>query len=312
MEISYLRRKEIDIDKWNTCIESNLETASVSAMSWYLDACCSDWGALIMGDYRTVIPLPLRKKFGIAYVYPPFFAPRLGVLGEKITASELDTALHFASKKFKWIDLIFSPDTDINTSNYQCFTHRVCTLDLQNSYDVLQKNYHKKHIYNCNRSQEGHLTFVQNANIEDVISLFSRNMGENKQVGYRAKDYRELKDLVVLLQSKNAIEVVGVEDNEKKLCAGAFFTHRFGKYNFLFSGREQTKIQNRSMYFLLDNFILQHAQSAVSLQINGSNNDQLAKFYAGFGTQEHQSHQITIEKLPIFLKKVLFIYRKLR
>ena len=312
MKITYLHRKEIDEDKWNACIESNLETASLSAMSWYLDACCINWGALVIDDYRTVIPLPLRKKFGIEYVYPPFFAPRLGVLGEKITASELDTVLHFASKHFKYMDILFSPDTDINTSNYQCFTHRACILDLQNSYDVLHKNYHKKHIYNCKRSQEGHLTFVQNADIDDVISLFSRNMGANKQVGYKAKDYRELKNLIVFLQKKNAVEIIGAEDNEKRLRAGAFFTHRFGKYNFLFSGREQTKIQNRSMYFLLDNFIRRHAQSALCLQINGSNNDQLAKFYAGFGTQPQQSRQLITENLPHFFKKMLFIYRKMR
>ncbi len=312
MEITYLQRNAIDTEKWDACIGSNPETASISAMSWYLDICCKDWGGLVLGDYRSVIPLPFRKKYGINYVYPPFFAPRLGVLGEKITALELDNALNLASDYFKWIELVFSPDTDINISHYRCFPHRVCTLDLQLPYTVLQQRYHSKHVYNCRKAQEGHLTFFENADINAVISLFIHNMGRNKNVGYGTKDYRELKDLIIFLQRKNAVKVVGVKDNEGKLCAGAFFTYGFGKYNFLFSGREQTKVQNRSMYFLLDNFIRQHAESAICLQINGSNNDQLARFYAGFGTQEHQSYQLTVENLNFFERKVLSIYRKLR
>ena len=101
MDIVFLLRDKIDTNKWNKCVESNIETASLSAMSWYLDVCCKDWGALIFDDYRSVIPLPCRKKYGIKYVYPPFFAPRLGVLGGKITASDLEKALHIASKYFK-------------------------------------------------------------------------------------------------------------------------------------------------------------------------------------------------------------------
>jgi len=312
MNITYLKRNKIDTKKWDKCIESNLETATLSAMSWYLDVCCGEWSALIIDDYRSVIPLPLRKKFTIEYIYVPFFTSILGVFGEKITASDLDKVLCFASKYFKWIELTFSPNTEINISQYQHFTHRTYEINLQQPYNIIQQTYHKQHLYHCKRADRSQLKITENADIDTIISLFINNKGKNRHVGYRTKDYRRLKNLIRLLQTKNAVEILGVEDDAGKLCAGAFFTHKFGKYIFLFSGREHTKVQNRSMYFLLDNFIRTHAQTAVYLQTNGSNNDKLAKFYAGFGGKELYCPQITIESLNNFSKTLLSIYRKLR
>ena len=104
--------------------------------------------------------------------------------------------------------------------------------------------------------------------------------------------------------------MLGVADKEGELCAGAFFTHQFGKYNFLFSGRTFPKIQNRSLYFLFDNFIQMHADSALCLQFNGSNNDNIAAIYAGFGAEESHSFQLYINNLNRIERSILAAWRK--
>lgn len=312
METTFLRRTEINIAKWDACISSDLETASLSGMSWYLDKACEDWNAIIINDYQTVIPFPCRRKWKINYVYPPFFAPRLGAFGQNLTASQLDTILTIASKHYKWIDMIFPPETIIHINHYHHLKHRAYVLNLQTSYDQLFKEYDTNHRRNCKKATENELTLLNNIEADAIISLFENNMGQSEQVGYGKKDYQQLKDLIIFLQSKDAVEILGVADKNGKLCAGAFFTHRFGKYSFLFSGRTYPKVQNRSMYFLLDNFIRLHAGSASCLQFNGSDNDNIAKIYAGFGAQETHSYQLMISRLNKLERGILSLLRKLR
>ncbi len=312
MEIHLLRREELNTKKWNTCIESDSGVASLSGMSWYLDKVCDNWNAIIIDDYQSVIPLPCRKKWGMNYIYPPFFASRMGIYGQSLTASELDTVFDIISKNYKWIDMTFSPDTQINIERYQHLKRRAYILDLQHPYSQLKQQYHRNHTRNCKKAIENELILTNNPDIESIISLFIHNTGQQKQVGYTKKDYQQLKELVIFLRSQNAIETLGANDKDGKLCAGIFFTHQFGKYNFLFSGRDQHNIDNGSMFFIMDNFIALHAQKAINLYFNGSDNAQIARFYAGFGSQETYYYQLMISRLNKIEKGMLSLLRKIR
>ena len=312
MEINYLKREALNTEKWNACVESNLDTASVSGMSWYLDKSCDNWDAVIIDDYRSVIPFPCRKKWGIEYVYPPFFTSRTGVFGQNLAAKELDVILSLVSKKFKWIDTMLSPKTQINIDRYNHLKHRAFILDLQYSYTQLKKQYHRNHTRNCRKAVENELKLIKNADIEAIISLFIDNMAQNKQVKYTEKDYQQLKELIVFLQSKNAVEILGASDKDGKLCAGIFFTHQDGKYNYLFSGRDKHNADNGSMFFIMDNFIALHAENAHSLYINGSDNDLIARFYAGFGSQETYYYQLFFSHLNRLEREMLSLLRKIR
>ena len=68
--IRYIRRKEIDIAKYDACIETAIN-ARIYAYSWYLDIVADNWDILVLNDYEAVMPLPWRSKYFIKYVYPP-------------------------------------------------------------------------------------------------------------------------------------------------------------------------------------------------------------------------------------------------
>ena len=312
MEIALLQRNEIDINKWNACIESDTKMANVSGMSWYLDKNCDDWNAVIIDNYQSVMPLPCRKKWGMDYVYPPFFTSRTGFFGQNLTSTEMDTVFGVISEKFKWIDTMFSPDTEINIECYRHLKHRAFVLNLQQSYSYIQKQYHRNHQRNCRKAVQNELILTKNPDIEEVISLFVDNIGQRKQVSYSQKDYQRLKELLVFLQSHNAVEALGANDKDGKLCAGIFFTHRDGKYNYLFSGRNGEGADNGSMFFIMDNFITLHAEKDANLYINGSDNEQIARFYAGFGLQETYYYQLMLNRLNKLEKSFLSVLRKIR
>ena len=57
--------------------------------------CSSEnWDVLIDGDYRAVMPLPSRKKFGLRYVYTPAFVQQLGVFSSQRISSDLENKFY--------------------------------------------------------------------------------------------------------------------------------------------------------------------------------------------------------------------------
>ena len=76
--IRYLKHTEINKLKWDECIR-NSSNEIIYAYSWYLDVVCPEWEALVEDDYVCIMPLPLGKKYGFTYAYPPLFTQQLGL-----------------------------------------------------------------------------------------------------------------------------------------------------------------------------------------------------------------------------------------
>ena len=87
--IQYLRHGQIDKTKWDACIESS-PNGLVYGYSFYLDQMAGNWEALVMGDYKTVMPLTTRKKYGIQYLAQPFLVAQLGLFGNEIDAGLME------------------------------------------------------------------------------------------------------------------------------------------------------------------------------------------------------------------------------
>ena len=76
--IKFYKHKDIDLFKWDECIGSSINRR-VQAFSWYLNVVTNNsWDALVLGDYDAVLPLPYRFKYGLKYIYMPYFIQSLG------------------------------------------------------------------------------------------------------------------------------------------------------------------------------------------------------------------------------------------
>ena len=75
----------------------------IYGFSWYLNVVCDDWDALVYNDYEAVFPLPKRKKWGIDYIYQPFFCQQLGVFSQKEVA--IESFLNCIPKQIKYLEL---------------------------------------------------------------------------------------------------------------------------------------------------------------------------------------------------------------
>ena len=110
-DIRYLERNDIDISKWDRCI-IDAPNGLIYARSFYLDTMAENWSALVAGDYQYVMPLTWNKKFGIKYLYQPYFTKTLGVFGNSEHSFEISSFINAVPDMFRYWDI------DLNENNF--------------------------------------------------------------------------------------------------------------------------------------------------------------------------------------------------
>jgi len=78
----YLQRNELDDEIWDDFVAASPQQY-LYYFTWYLDAACPGWAAIVVehkGKWVAVMPLPMRKKGGIAYSFQPPITQFLGII----------------------------------------------------------------------------------------------------------------------------------------------------------------------------------------------------------------------------------------
>ncbi len=145
--IRFLSRKEIDIVKWDNCIE-RASNGLIYAYSYYLDAQCTNWDAIVINDYETVVPLPWRKKYGMRYVYQSAFIQRLGIFGNSLV-NETDIIYRQAWKHFSFVH--YNVSEYVALAKIKLKQRQNFVIDLSKSYKEIQLSYSKDCLLNIKK-----------------------------------------------------------------------------------------------------------------------------------------------------------------
>jgi hypothetical protein len=65
------------------------------------------------------------------------------------------------------------------------------------------------------------------------------------------------------------------------------------------------------MFLLIDSFIREHAGQALTLDFEGSNDPNVARFYKSFGAAECNYYKITINRLPWIAKQAVYFKNRI-
>ena len=139
--IQYLKNNEIDIEKYDNCIKSSLNSR-IYAFSWYLNIVADNWDVLVLNDYEAVMPLPWRSKYFIKYIYPPAWTQQLGVFSSfKIEAYLVNQFINAIPKKFKKITVQFNAENDVSSFKTEKRTNYILKLD--KPFEEIYKGFNK-------------------------------------------------------------------------------------------------------------------------------------------------------------------------
>jgi hypothetical protein len=301
--IKYLSNQDINKPKWDQCIATAFN-GLIYSYSWYLDAVCDNWDALVFDDYKAVMPLPWKKKYGIKYLYTPFFMQQLGVFSK--TEPDLELLKSFLSaipSQFKYINLFFNAGNSNLAGLAHVLSRPNYILNLNKSYLDLAANYKTNCKRNLKKAQKNQL-IIEETTPAKVIELY-RNYYRHVSSSCSQSDYQRFEMLSNSLLKSGNTEVVAVKD-KGILCAAALFFKYDSKIYYMMGASTEAGKQNGCFHFLMDHVIKKYADSSYIIDFEGSIIPSLAYFYQQFGavkTPYFHYHQNRLPQLLRWLKR---------
>ncbi|MEN8118464.1 MAG: hypothetical protein ABFS16_15885 [Bacteroidota bacterium] len=300
LHLRYITHKEIDSEKWNRCID-DAPNCRIYAYDWHLDRTAGYWDALVWGDYDFVMPLPVKKKLGIKYIYQPLFSQQLGIF--PTPPKEITQQFYlFLVDNFRYADF------QLNSENFQLKENENITfiprnnflLPLRKEYAEISNSFNKNTKRNIAKSDNNQLSMVQGIRLEDYMHFKL----ENLQTNLEKDSLDKLKNIIAYGQYKGFGEIYGVYSPNNQLCAAVYFCRWKNRIIYFNAASNEQGKELRAMYFLVNKFIEENATKNLVLDFEGSMIPGVARFYSGFGASPETYFQLKINRLPLPLKWV--------
>jgi len=305
--IKHLLPEEIDHEKWDACINASFN-GNAYALSWYLNFAHPEWEALVEDDYNSVMPLPVSTKYGINYILQPFFIQQLGVFSKSnLYPEKIKDFINALPPKIKYLNYNFNIHNKLDVLGLDSRKNKNYMLDLVLDYRSLRSNYNDNTKRNVNKAHKNKLQLLKNIKPSELIKLFRENKGTDIST-FNDEDYKNLERIIYMSMHKGVGYIYGVYDAENQLCAAAFFLRHLNRLIFLFSGSNEIARENRAMFFLIDSIIKNNSPSPMTLDFEGSNDINLARFYKGFGSTEAFYDTLILNRAGFPLKNILNTY----
>lgn len=297
-KLQYIKHQDIDYDKWDRCIDEAIN-CRIYAYTWQLDRAAQRWDALVYGDYEYVMPLPVRSKFGIKYLYQPMFSQQLGIfpLPEKALSSLF---YKYISEHFRYAQLNLNsanlPDKKFNEITFS--PRKNYLLPLAQSYKSIIKFYSTNARRNIAKANKNKLNIVEGIRLETFLEFKLEHLPENQ----KRSSFNSLKSMVAYGQYKGFGEVYGVYTADNELCAAVYFCRWKDRVIYFNAASSDKGKELRAMYFLLNEFVRKNAGRNLILDFEGSVIPGVARFFEGFGATPETYFQLKINRLPLPLK----------
>lgn len=300
--IHYIKYHEVDKQKWDNCIDQSVNNL-IYAYSWYLDIVCPGWEALIEDDYVSVMPLTARKKYGINYLYPPYFAQQLGVFSKKkLTQIKVEEFLNSIPSHYKFIELYVNIQNTFEFPGFIVKKNINIELLLDAPYELLRKKFSRNTERNIRKAEKNDLTLQKNISPSELINIFRKNKGEQIN-NLTNKNYTVLLRLINTCSQKGYVESWGAFSGGK-LCAGVVTLIKNNRMIFLFSATNKRAKESYAMFLLIDKFIRNYAGKGMLFDFEGSNLPGVARLYKSFGSKEYVYLQLRKNNLPTLIRWV--------
>jgi hypothetical protein len=295
--IQYLSHQQIDKTKWDRCID-NASNGLIYAYSFYLDQMAKHWDALVLNDYKAVMPLTWNKKYGICYLYQPFLTAQLGIFGSQITGEMVSSFINSIPRKFQLVEIALN-HANLDSAHVDLQLRMNYVLDMNHPIEFLQQQYRENIKRNIKKSLQVGCTITKDFAVDKVIELALQQMKRyDKESSENVERFRKLYSF---LHTKKMATTYGITLNSEIVASCVFFFSHQRAYYILVGNHPNGKTIGAS-HALINAFIQDHAGKDMLLDFEGSDIPNLAFFYSSFGAKEEKYPFLQFNKLPFYLK----------
>src|SRR4030042_5054249 len=244
------------------------------------------------------MPLTCNKKFGVDYLYQPYFTQQLGVFSSDVLRpSETDEFLKAIPDRYRYISIQLNDGNSPFNADFQYKARKNFTLDLSYSYIQLSINYHRNCRRNIQKALNSRLTVKHGPGPAAFTRFVSRHL-ERKHENIRKNLFPLLQKICSISLEKGTGEILGVYKPGDNLLAAGWFVTVAGRFLFLVCASTPVGKKNHAMYFLVDHVIREKAGTNLILDFTGSDLPGVAYFNTGFGAVKNTYLAIKRNLLP--------------
>jgi hypothetical protein len=321
----HVRHAEIDRSQWDALI-TEAPNGLIYALSWYLDSVSPGWEGLVkeeQGRYVAVLPLPVRRKFGLRYLQQPLFAQQLGLFSRQPpTAADWQQVADLLRRQFRFIT-----QYAFNTGNVELLgagqpglagaVFTTYYLSLKPPYEQLLAGYKPNRRWRLNQARRRGLHVELTTDIDLMVKIFAENTAP-KIYGVigEAYEYRILRALYARAHQEGLATMRQVRGASGEVLAmGLLF--RFKQHlTYIFNCSTRAGKEAGAISVLLDEVLRAHAGQDLLFDFEAPEVPNVAHFYNSFGPAPAPFLAITANRLPWPVRQLkaarMALYRRLR
>jgi len=292
--IEFLEREGINTERWDECIRTSAN-GLVYGYSFYLDAMCPGWKAVVLSDYSAVMPLPSRKKWGVSYIYQPFLTAQLGLFGNDLSPRLLENFLRQIPSRFRLWEFPLNQANCFTILSFNLYERRNFVLSLESTYEELYRAFRETTKRNIRKSLQYGCVFKKDIPLKEVIAL--AKMQHEDDEGFNA-----FAAVFERMNREGKAVCHGVYSATGELLASCALLFSHNRIYYLLVGNHPNGRTLGASHLLIDRFIAEYAGSNLLLDFEGSDLRNLAFFYSSFGAKEEIYTAIRYNRLPWYIK----------
>ncbi len=296
MQLQYILHKEIDFNKWDNAL-SKCVNKLIYAESIYLNTMAGTWDAIVSDDWSCIMPVPVKKKWGIKYAPTVPYLQQLGVFScNDIAQIDIENFYNFLQQKIKLADICWNYKNEIKIGVLK----NNFVLHLSSTHNDLKKNYKKDLQYDLRRNIN--YKIVHNLDIATMVLLLQKEY-QHRIKHVKQADFNNLITLAKLYLKQNKTICKAIEINSEIVAAVLLWKDENRIYNIasVITNNGKTHFAN---HFLYNAILNEYENSNLIFDFEGSDIEGIAHFYQKFGAINEPYFFTHFNYLPFLIKLV--------
>ncbi len=302
MEIKYIQYNEIDKQQWDNCI-LNATNSLIYAHSFYLDNCTEhNWDAIVLNDYEAVMPITHRRKYGINYLYQPYFLQQAGIFStKKINEHLVNLFITEIEKRYQFAEINLNYANSLSSNKkIKSIERNNFILPLNYSYKNISTKFNSNFVRNIKQASKHGFTYEKVEAVDELIDLYKKLYGARFEL-VKKSDYEALKINCKLLLANNNLVLRKASINGKIHAALILLKDAKRLYNIAPSVTEEGRKLSAN-HFLYNCVIEEFAGQDLILDFEGSDLKGIANFYQSMNPINEKYISVKYNNLPKLVK----------
>ncbi|HIE16140.1 MAG TPA: hypothetical protein EYP69_04360 [Bacteroidales bacterium] len=302
MKIDLLRNSQIDKYRWDKTLKASYNSM-VYGFSWYLDIVAPGWSALVSKNYQFIMPVPFKRKIFFKIALQPYFAQQLGIFStKKITQDIINLFFERLSASFSYVELNMNKVMITEGLPYTFRKNVTFELDLIQPYEGLKQQYNDNTKRNLKKCEKNNIYISEQFSQKQFLNFFKENI--DNQLGLlEKKDYKKIAKIIKLHKFPLFSSLIIFAQVNGTVCAAAFFIKTPDRIFYMFGVSNKLGKETLAMFQIIDYVIRKFSKKNMILDFEGSNIENIARMYKGFGAKPSSYDTLIINHLPfLFLK----------